>query len=129
MDKTDRIKVFLHDCETLLRVGVYTQELDAPQPVVINIELETDQTEQFTNKAERALDRVLDYEKLYNFVTIDLPKMGHIYLLESVAEHIAEFCLGDPRVQIARIRLEKTKIFPKAAGAGIEITRFRKGAA
>jgi dihydroneopterin aldolase len=51
--------------------------------------------------------------------------MGHIHLLETLAEQIINFCFRDIRVQKVRARLEKSGIFPAAAGAGIEVSRTR----
>jgi dihydroneopterin aldolase len=50
---------------------------------------------------------------------------GHINLVETLAERIAEACLEDTRVAAARIRVEKLDVFADAAGAGVEIERAR----
>ena len=42
---------------------------------------------------------------------------------ETLAERIAEACLTDPRVHLARIRVEKLDVFPDLASAGVEIER------
>jgi dihydroneopterin aldolase len=68
---------------------------------------------------------VIDYEPVYNFILNELPAMGHIHLLETLAEQIINFCFRDIRVQKVRARLEKSGIFPAAAGAGIEVSRTR----
>jgi dihydroneopterin aldolase len=44
-------------------------------------------------------------------------------LVETLAERIAEACLADPRIHLARIRVEKLDIFADAASAGVEIER------
>ena len=126
MNKSDTVRVFLRDCETRLSVGIYKSEMQAPQPVIINVELEASLPYFYDDLTEKKLERVLDYERLYNFITHDLPKLGHIYLLEAVGDHISSFCFQDKRVQSVRIRLEKTMIFAGVAGAGIEISRTRK---
>ena len=41
---------------------------------------------------------------------------GHVRLVETLAERIAEACLADRRVHLARVRVEKLDIF---AGRGI----------
>jgi dihydroneopterin aldolase len=50
---------------------------------------------------------------------------GHINLVETLAEKIAELCLGDGRVETARIRVEKLDVYAEAASVGIEIERSR----
>lgn len=122
----DSIRVFLRDFRTKLRVGIYKSEMTAAQPVVINIEIEASQPHFYNDANEKKLDRVIDYERLYNFVSQDLPKLGHVCLLETIGDHIVTFCFEDERVRHVRVRLEKTEIFSGVAGAGIELVRTRK---
>jgi len=68
------------------------------------------------------LSRVVDYEKVAATVR-SIVAAGHIRLVETLAERIAEACLTDPRVHLARIRVEKLDIFADAASAGVEIER------
>jgi len=123
---SDIIRTFIRDCRVQWPVGVYESELRAPQAVVAHVEVESALTHRYRDRAERKLDRVIDYEALYLFLTKDVPAMGHAYLLETVAEHILDFCFRDPRVRGARVRLEKPDIFPLAAGAGVELYRTRR---
>ena len=125
----DTIRVFVRDCKTELRVGIYDKELDKPQTVIANVEIESVLPHHYQDLNEKKLDRVIDYEPIYDFIREDLPAMGHIYLLETVAEQIISFCFRDIRVQHVKVRLEKTGIFPAAAGAGIEVSRTRPGKA
>lgn len=120
----DCIRVFLRDCKTELRVGVYPQEMDKPQPVIVNVEVEAALPHHYQDVTERSLDRVIDYDPLHGFICIELPKMGHIPLLETVAEQIINFCFRDPRIQKVSVRLEKPQVFSNAS-AGIEICRVR----
>jgi len=124
--KTDCIRIFLRDCKTELRVGIYEAETKKAQPVMINVEVEADARHHFRNLAEKKLDHTLDYEPIYDFIRNELPQLGHIPLLESVAEVIIEFCFRDPRIQKARVRIEKLEIFTGTAGTGIEICRTRQ---
>jgi 7,8-dihydroneopterin aldolase/epimerase/oxygenase len=68
------------------------------------------------------LARVVDYEKVAASVR-RIATAGHVRLVETLAERIAEACLGDPRVQLARVRVEKLDVFPDSASAGVEIER------
>ena len=43
----------------------------------------------------------------------------------ALAEAIADACLADQRVLVARIRVEKIEVMPDAASAGVEIERRR----
>lgn len=126
MSKHDKLSIFIRECRVQLPVGIYAQEMKAAQPVLVTVELQTSRLSHYDDKKERALDRVMDYERVYNFLQNDLPKLGHIYLLESIADAVIDFCFQDHLVENARVRLEKTDIFPAAAGAGVEIMRYRK---
>ena len=64
----------------------------------------------------------LDDEKVAERVRI-LVAAGHVRLVETLAERIAEACLTDRRVHLARIRVEKLDIFADATSAGVEIER------
>ena len=48
---------------------------------------------------------------------------GHVQLVETLAERIAETCLADERVMAARVKVEKLDVFADAASVGVEIER------
>ena len=125
MTTNDTLRVFIRDCRVRWPVGVYAFEQKGPQEVLANVELETDAPHYYRDPAERTLERVIDYEALYRFLAEEIPSLGHVYLLETLAEQVLAFCFRDVRVKAARVRLEKTEIFPSAAGAGIELYRTR----
>ena len=54
---------------------------------------------------------------------------GHINLVETLAEAIAELCLAEPRVIEARIGVAKLEVEPAASGVGVEIERRRSARA
>ncbi len=121
----DVIRVFLRDCRVDLSIGIYQAEMQKTQPVIVSVELEAALPHRYQDRVESRLDRVIDYEQIYNFIQQELPRMGHVYLLETLAEQVIEYCFRDIRVRKARVRLEKIEVFSSAAGAGIEITRNR----
>ena len=57
---------------------------------------------------------MVDYEEVADAVR-GIVAAGHVRLVETLAERIAEACLADPRVHLARIRVEKLDIFADAA--------------
>jgi dihydroneopterin aldolase len=65
---------------------------------------------------------VVDYEKLAKGIR-QIVASGHVRLVETLAERIAEACLADRRVHLARVRVEKLDVFPDAVSAGVEIER------
>ena len=118
--------VFLRDMVLLARIGVHAHEHGTSQRVRINVDLGVD--DDGARAVSRAgvgrdeLSRVVDYERIAAAVHGIVAK-GHVRLVETLAERIAEACLEDARVVLARIRVEKLDILPDAASAGVEIER------
>jgi dihydroneopterin aldolase len=122
--------VFLRDMVLQSFIGVHAFEHEARQRVRINIDLSVDDSgaRQLSRAAPGRDDliRVVDYEVVARQVR-DLVAAGHVRLVETLAERIAESCLMDPRVRVARIRVEKLDVFADMASVGVEIER-RAGA-
>ena len=120
--------VFLRDMVLTASIGVHPQEHAAPQRVRINLDLAVDDAGAGESSrlpvGRDELSRVVDYEKLANMVRA-LVAAGHIRLVETLAERIAEASLADARVQLARVRVEKLDIFADAEAAGVEVERRR----
>jgi 7,8-dihydroneopterin aldolase/epimerase/oxygenase len=115
--------VFLRDLVLSASIGIYPHEHAARQRVRINVDLGVPDDGPPVGRDE--LSRVVDYEKVADSVRA-IVASGHVRLVETLAERIAAACLTDPRVQLARIRVEKLDIFPDAVSAGVEIERFRR---
>ena len=65
---------------------------------------------------------VVSYDTMIASVR-EIVNAGHVNLVETLAERIAERCLIDRRVKIAKVRVEKLDVFPEAASIGVEIER------
>lgn len=120
--------VFLRDMVLPARIGIYPHEHAALQRVRINLDLgvEDDGAKPLSRArvGRDELSRVVDYEKLANMVR-EIVGAGHVRLVETLAERIAESCFADARVLVARVRVEKLDIFADAASAGVEVERRR----
>lgn len=118
--------MFLRDLVLVASIGVHPHEHAAPQRVRINVELgvEDDGARPLSRQpvGRDELSRVVDYEKLAERVR-GIVASGHVRLVETLAERIAEACLVDRRVHLVRVRVEKLDIFPDATSAGVEIER------
>ncbi len=118
--------VFLRDLVLSASIGVYPHEHAAHQRVRINVDLGVEDDGARALSRARVgrddLSRVVDYEKVASTVR-SIVSAGHVRLVETLAERIAEACLADPRVHLARIRVEKLDIFADATSAGVEIER------
>ncbi len=129
--------VFLRDMVLAARIGVHPQEFAATQRVRINVDLaaEDEGARALTGDGMAALSRspvgrdelsrVVDYEAVANAVRA-IVAAGHVRLVETLAERIAEACLADRRVVSARVKVEKLDVFADAASAGVEVERRRR---
>ncbi|MDP9128539.1 MAG: dihydroneopterin aldolase [Pseudomonadota bacterium] len=126
MMAADYTRIFVRDYAAALRVGIRPQEKQAPQTIIINVECEAAEALRFDDLTDEGLDRAINYMDVYHFIGNELTGMGHIPLLETVAELIIGFCFRDRRIAKVRVRLEKPRLRPDAAGMGIEMYRVRK---
>lgn len=113
--------VFIRDLMVEADIGVHRHENGQKQPVRINIDLTVD--ERGAAVADR-LANVVDYETVVKRVRAIIDR-GHVNLVETLAELIAQDCLRDERVLVARIRIEKLRAIPEAVSVGVEIERAR----
>jgi dihydroneopterin aldolase len=125
--------MFIRDLMLSASIGVHKHEHQALQRIRINIDLAVsdDGAAKLSRPAvgrnagaEDDLARVVDYEAIVNRVR-ERVAAGHVQLVETLAERLAEACLADARVQVARVRVEKLDVFADAASAGVEVERRR----
>lgn len=113
--------VFVRGLRLEAEIGVWAQERGRTQPVVIDIEMEL-------NPGQPASHRLADLVRydLAADAAIALVAAGHIDTVETLAERIADHCLGDPRVAGVLVRIEKPDAVPAADGAGVVLRRRRQ---
>ena len=121
-DAARRIRhVFVRDLELGAKIGVHTFERTTTQPVRINVDLAVDEA------AYRPTDELADvvcYEDIVDAIKAIIAQ-GHVNLVETLAERIADRCLIDPRIEAVRVRVEKLHVIAEAASVGVEIERLR----
>jgi dihydroneopterin aldolase len=113
--------VFIRDLELDAHIGVHRHEKGVAQPVRINVDLTV---LELTGDLEDKLAHVVDYEAIVDGIRA-IVDGGHMNLVETLAERIASFALLNPRVSVARIRIEKLKAITGASSVGVEIERVR----
>lgn len=116
-----RRRVFVRDLVLDSQIGVHGHEKGRAQPVRINVDLTVDEP---AGPQPDAIEAVVCYETVVSAIR-DILGAGHVNLVETLAERIAEACLTDARVATARIRVEKLAPIPDAASVGVEIERTR----
>lgn len=114
-------RVFIHGLELACRVGVHAHEHDGPQRVRIDVDL-------WVCCGQIAIDdditKVVSYEEVVSGIE-SLIGRGHVNLVETLAENIAQLCFTDVRVEKVRVRIEKLEVYAHARAVGVEIERRR----
>jgi dihydroneopterin aldolase len=115
-----RDHIFLEDWVIDCNIGVYAEEKGVTQKVRLFVDA-------YLAPAVRAsdddMDTVPSYTDIIDAVN-DITSAGHINLLETFAEAIAERGLANPRITAMRVRIEKLERGPVR---GVEIYRTRPG--
>lgn len=118
VDGTGVRRLLVRDLVLSASIGIYPQERRAQQRVRINLDISVDDRLPVADR----IDSVVSYEPMV-LAAREIVAAGHIELLETLAERLAARCLVDPRVRLARVRVEKLDAFPDAAAVGVEIER------
>ena len=109
--------------DLLLRtiIGINEEERRNRQDVLINITLYAD-----TRAAGVSddIDDAVNYRTITKRV-IALVEGSQFYLVEKMTAEIAAICLEDPRVERARVRVEKPGALRFARSVGLELERRR----
>jgi len=102
-------------------IGIHAHEHVAPQRVRVDVTVDCDRPDE--GFAED-YGRVYCYERLCDAIRA-LAAGGHIKLVETLADRIAELALGDPRARRAEVTVEKLDVFKDTDAVGVTIARRR----
>jgi FolB domain-containing protein len=114
---TDRI--LINDLLVRCIIGVNGDERREKQDVIINLALSTDLGK--AGRSDRFEDTV-DYRAVKKEIVKAVEKSSY-YLVEALAEAVADLCLAHPGVKQVQVRIEKPGALRFARSAGVEITR------
>jgi dihydroneopterin aldolase len=117
-------KVFVRGLELQARLGVYPHEKVGPQRIRMHIELDVVDESAAIGIGPDNLERVVDYGHLVHAARAAVAE-GHVLLVETLAETVAEIALRDPRVLHARVSIEKPDAFADAESVGVTVERGR----
>ena len=117
---TDRV-TFVRGLVLPARIGVLPREHEGPQRIRVDVA--------FTSAdpggvGPDALERVIDYGGVVQAVERAVAS-GHIKLVETLAERIADSVLAEPRIGQVTVTVAKLDILPGGAEVGVEIVRGR----
>ena len=118
LDGVVRDRIFVRGLVLPVAIGVYDEEQGVAQKVSFTIEASV-----APGSPQRdAIAEVPSYDDLVGAVRA-VVAAGHINLVETMAERIAERCLADKRIVSVLVRVEKLERGP--ASVGVEIVRPR----
>lgn len=109
-------RIHVADLTISCKLGVSEAERATVQRIRINVELEV--------RPERPLNddprNVVDYRGIVPAIR-DITQSHTPRLLETLADRIAEVCLGDSRAISSRVRIDKLDRYADASGIGVEV--------
>ncbi len=113
--------VFIRDLQLRAMLGIYDSEKIEPQRIIVNVDLSVKERGE---PLDDDIQNVVSYEHVVNHVK-ELISQGHVHLVETLAEMIANECLQNRWVVAVRVRVEKPDIIAEAASVGVEIERIK----
>ncbi len=113
--------VFVRDLQLRAMLGVFDFEKLEPQRVIINVDLAV---KELGEPLDDDIQNVVSYAHVVDHIKEIIAK-GHVHLVETLAEMIAEECLISRHVVSVRVRIEKPDIIPETASVGVEIERSK----
>jgi len=114
-------KIFIKDLYLRCIIGINEFERREKQDVIINVILWTDLRK--AGKTDRFEDTV-DYKQIKKNI-VDMVENSQFYLIEALAERIADICLENPEVKKVQVNVEKPGALRFARSVGVEIMRDR----
>lgn len=114
--------ISIKDLNLYALIGIHPHEKKTKQKILINVTLNSPYEGEFIKDK---IENVVSYEHIVKCIK-KLVNSGHIGLIETLAEKVAEICLRDKRVLDARISIEKLEVFKETKSVGIEIYRQQK---
>jgi len=114
-------KVLIKDLLIRGIIGIHDWEREKKQDILINVEMEADlrpagQSDDF--------NEAVDYRAVTKSI-IGLVETSEFFLVEKMAEEIAAICLENPKVEVARVRVEKPGAVRFSRSVGVEVERHR----
>lgn len=103
-------------------IGILEHELLAPQPILIDAEIDVDVTQ---NIDDNDIGTVLDYRLIYDTILQECTR-DHVNLLETLTDQVAKRLLTlFAETRSVKVRITKTSAFPDSLGVAIEVLVHR----
>ena len=122
MKKKNNYNIFIKGLVLKAYIGIYSDEKINKQRIRFNVFISAKDN---IKKENNDISQFVSYEDIINKVKKVL-NLGHIPLLETLADKIADECLKNKKISLIKIRIEKLDIFKDAESVGIKIIRKQK---
>ncbi len=116
-----RRRVFVHGLVLDAYIGAYDSEQGVTQPIRIDFEAEVIEP---ANPVSDSLEDIVCYDSMTKGIKAIVAE-GHIKLVETLAERVANLILSHPMVLSAMVRIVKPNAIAEAEAAGVEIFRTK----
>ncbi len=116
-------RIFIRDLTARCILGIFPEERVKPQEVLINLVLFTD-----TRQAGKTdcIEDTVDYKAIKNKV-LELVEQSSFFLVEKLAQQIADCCLNAEGVQKVQVTVDKPGALRFARSVAVEIIRTKDG--
>ncbi len=111
--------VFIRDLLVRCVIGIFPEERDKKQDVLINVTMETDL--QDACKSDAIADSI-DYKKVKQEI-VNVVETSQYQLVESIAGRVADICLSEQRVLRVTVTVEKPGAARFSRSVGVSIVR------
>jgi dihydroneopterin aldolase len=112
-------RVFMHDLVLDVEIGVYTQEKGVTQQVRFSVDVDVTPA---SGPIDDDIGRAFDYDMIIDGIKSIIAR-GHINLVETLAEEVAQHCLAHSRAASVKVMIEKLDKEPGTVG--VEIVRAK----
>jgi FolB domain-containing protein len=115
-------KILIKDLTARCIIGVNAEERREKQEVVINLSIFADLRK--AGKSDK-FEEAVDYRSIKKRLISEVENSS-FYLIEALAQRVAEICLENPAIFQVQVTVEKPSALRFARSVGVEITRKRE---
>jgi 7,8-dihydroneopterin aldolase/epimerase/oxygenase len=116
-------RLFLHNYEVQINIGVHEFEKKGEQRVLINVDLFIPMA--LSTPHGDQLHEVVDYDFMRDTIAKRMAQ-GHIHLQETLCDDVARAMLAHPKVRAVRVSTEKPDVYPDCQSVGVEVFRIKE---
>ena len=114
------VKIYIVDLSVMCLIGIYPEERAKKQKLIFNIEINSSSID----CSKDDITKTIDYSKIENDIVLFVEN-SNFFLIETLANEIANNILKDWRVEFVRVRLDKPEALKYSKSAAIEIEKSK----